>query len=171
MRSYSDAIKTLFSLWFQSGTRIEFLVIDVDGVLTNGQSWYSKEGKILKAFGSHDADALQLIRDIIEIRFVSADHRGFDISQSRVNDMGFSLQLANSEARLELIRKLLTRGGVAFIGDSFTDKEALQAATISFAPRNGHPIARKAATIVLKADGGQGAVAEAVLILQRSLRK
>ncbi|MBC7465554.1 MAG: hypothetical protein H7256_06135 [Bdellovibrio sp.] len=64
-------------------------ILDVDGVLTTGQFLYSAQGKIFKTFGPDDNDALTLLQPFIEIRFVSSDRNGFEISKKRiVDDMG-----------------------------------------------------------------------------------
>jgi hypothetical protein len=62
------------------------LICDVDGVLTNGQFVYTSEGKFSKVFGPDDHDALTLLRPYIEIRFVTGDKKGFDISARRIID-------------------------------------------------------------------------------------
>jgi 3-deoxy-D-manno-octulosonate 8-phosphate phosphatase KdsC-like HAD superfamily phosphatase len=43
------------------------LVLDVDGVITNGKFVYTQEGKISKEFGSHDSDALQIVKEKINV--------------------------------------------------------------------------------------------------------
>ena len=136
------------------------LVCDVDGVITDGKFHYSSEGKQLKIFGSHDADALKANSFFDEITFVSADERGFQISSKRVNDMGFELCLRSPSERLQLIRELMVAANVIFIGDSFSDIPALVEATLSAAPKASYPSARKAADIKLRLRGGEGALAE-----------
>ena len=137
------------------------VIFDVDGVLTDGTFTYSANGKIYKVFGSH----------FCEISFVSADKRGFEISKKRVLDMGFDLQLADASDRLKLIRNLQSKSRIIFVADSFTDVSALQCADISAVPRNAHSQAKKVANIVLKANGGQGAVSEVSFLIMNTLRK
>jgi len=147
------------------------VIFDVDGVLTDGTFTYSANGKIYKVFGSHDSDALNILKDFCEISFVSADKRGFEISKKRVLDMGFDLQLADASDRLKLIRNLQSKSRIIFVADSFTDVSALQCADISAVPRNAHSQAKKVANIVLKANGGQGAVSEVSFLIMNTLRK
>ncbi len=145
------------------------LVMDVDGVLTNGKFGYSQEGKICKEFGSHDSDALKLIKEKINIYFISADLKGFPISEKRINDMGFDLELVLANDRERYIMKKQTTGYTVFIGDSFTDIPAMLAADFSMAPRNALKPARKMASLVLSCNGGEGAVAEACMRICPSL--
>ena len=48
-------------------------ILDVDGVMTNGQFFYTSEGKMMKIFGPDDNDGLSLLKVHIEIRFISGD--------------------------------------------------------------------------------------------------
>jgi len=146
------------------------LVCDVDGVLTDGKFHYSSAGKTHKVFGSHDADALKEDEFFDEVTFISADKRGFEISSKRIEDMGFNLHLKSSSERLELIRELKRTSRVVFVGDSFSDIPALKEATLSAAPRNAYPEARKMVDIRLNLNGGEGAIAELMHLL-RSIDK
>ena len=58
-----------------------YFIIDVDGVMTTGIQGYSSKGKILKFFGPHDNDGLKKLKNYINIKFVTADSRGFNISK------------------------------------------------------------------------------------------
>ena len=55
-------------------------VLDVDGVMTTGQFFYTSEGKVMKVFGADDNDGLSLLKNHVEIRFVTGDKKGFDIT-------------------------------------------------------------------------------------------
>jgi 3-deoxy-D-manno-octulosonate 8-phosphate phosphatase (KDO 8-P phosphatase) len=77
--------------------KISNFIIDVDGVLTDGGFYYDATGKVMKKFGPDDADALKLLSQTVNVLFVSADSRGFDISKTRVKDMGFEIFLVSSK--------------------------------------------------------------------------
>ena len=47
------------------------LILDVDGVMTDGKFYYSDKGKVMKVFGADDNDALSLLKEYIKIIFVS----------------------------------------------------------------------------------------------------
>lgn len=143
------------------------LVSDVDGVLTDGKFFYASEGKILKQFGSHDADALKDQDFFSELIFVSADRRGHNITLKRLEDMGQALDLADSNQRVELIDSFQKRGfRVCFVGDSFSDIPALKAADLGVAPAGSFKPATQAADLVLECKGGEGALAELFLRLK-----
>jgi len=145
-----------------------FLVMDVDGVLTNGQFEYSALGKISKIFGPHDSDALNIISRKVKILFVSADHRGYKISETRVRDMGYELRLQSAAERSELINSLKNEHFVIYMGDSFTDIASLQIAHIGAVPAGAHPSAIKESDLVMKSSGGNGAVAELAFLIHQN---
>ena len=66
----------------------DYFILDVDGVITDGQMIYDKNGKKFKTFGPDDTDALKVLKPFIKIHFVSGDKKGFNISKKRVTDMG-----------------------------------------------------------------------------------
>ncbi len=144
-----------------------FLLLDVDGVLTNGQFEYSAKGKVSKVFGPHDSDALKIIASYVTILFVSADHRGYKISEARVRDMGCDLKLQTSIERAELIATLKSNYFVVYMGDSFTDVTSLKIADIGAVPAGSHPSAVNASDLLMKFQGGNGAVAELALLIHR----
>ena len=53
----------------------KIFILDVDGVMTDGKFYYSQEGKILKAFGADDSDALALLSKYIKINFITGDKK------------------------------------------------------------------------------------------------
>ena len=64
------------------------VISDVDGCLTDGKFVYTAEGKVSKTFGPHDNDGVKLLRkNGIETIFISADKRGFPITEKRITDM------------------------------------------------------------------------------------
>jgi 3-deoxy-D-manno-octulosonate 8-phosphate phosphatase (KDO 8-P phosphatase) len=142
------------------------IVIDVDGVLTDGTFHYSKLGKEVKVFGPHDADALKLLQKRFHINVISADARGFAITEKRIHDMGFSVRLMNADERQHFVKSLKQNGKVIFIADSFTDVPAFEESDYSFAPQNACISARKAVDVVLKINGGFGVIAELVRLLK-----
>ena len=92
-------------------------VIDVDGVLTDGRMWYTKEGKMMKAFGPDDHDALNMIRDKIRIAFVTADTSGYGISLKRIVDIGFGLCQVPMRERVIWIESTYGLSETIYMGD------------------------------------------------------
>ncbi len=140
------------------------LVVDVDGVMTTGQFFYSVEGKTMKVFGPDDHDGLSLLKNDLEIRFVTGDKKGFEISRKRiVDDMSFPLDLVSTIRRAEWIGKRYDLEKVIYIGDGIFDHYVMRKVGYSIATANADPTAMKYANYVTKRSGGDRAVAEACL--------
>lgn len=145
------------------------LVLDVDGVFTDGTFLYSSKGKVMKTFGSHDWDALSNLPSSVRVICVSADKKGFPITSRRFVDAGIELQILDSLGRANLVRRLAIESAVIFVGDSWTDRFAVEVATFSVAPLNGDLRLKRRVNFVTNTSGGQGAVAEVCWLLELAL--
>ena len=149
-----------------SARRPELFVLDVDGVMTTGQFLYSEHGKMYKVFGPHDADGLKMVRDKLRILFITADERGFPISEKRiVKDMGFELKLVKEEERVAFFERTIGFESTIFMGDGYHDAVLLRRCLCGIAPRNARPEARSAADYVTPSRAGEGAVLDACLYI------
>ena len=138
-------------------------ILDVDGVLTDGGFYYSQEGKVLKKFGPDDNDALKMLLPYMEIRFISSDKRGFKISEKRVKDMGFPIDLVSTQDRLNWIKEKYDIKEVIYMADGIFDYKIMKEAGYSIATVDSDENAIKAADYVTKRAGGKRAVAEACI--------
>ena len=145
--------------------QIEHIVIDTDGVLTDGTFQYSRFGKTLKTFGSHDGRALQIAKKFFDIQMISADLRGFKITKSRARDLSIPCTYVSEIDRKSWIESTFQKKKTALIADSFSDIPAIYSAAISFAPNNAHPAFSERVTTKLSLASGSGAVSEALDIL------
>jgi 3-deoxy-D-manno-octulosonate 8-phosphate phosphatase (KDO 8-P phosphatase) len=139
-------------------------ILDVDGVMTNGQSFYSKSGKLMKIFGPDDNDGLRLLNPYIEIRFVTGDRKGLPITTKRIKkDIQFDLDLVSTIKRIEWIKKYYNPKEVIYMGDGIFDHYVMKEVGYSIAPANSDKIAKAHANYVTERSGGDRAVAEACL--------
>ena len=141
------------------------IIFDIDGVFTDGKFGYSEKGKVFKTFGSWDSESLRLVKKNTKFIFISADPRGFKISEKRLSDLGYKLEYVKSIDRVNLIVDLQKKYKVAYIADSFSDYEALRQANLSLAPKSAHWTAKRASTFVLDSNGGEGAVSDMIHML------
>jgi 3-deoxy-D-manno-octulosonate 8-phosphate phosphatase (KDO 8-P phosphatase) len=147
---------------------INELITDVDGVLTDGKFFYSDEGKILKQFGPHDSDGFKIIKSLgIRVTAISADHRGFSITNKRLDDMGIGVHLVSEKERLNWVRKHCVLDRTAFVGDGLYDAAVMKVCALSFAPYNALDITKDVASYVTKASGGNGVMFEVGMELLR----
>jgi 3-deoxy-D-manno-octulosonate 8-phosphate phosphatase (KDO 8-P phosphatase) len=143
-------------------------VLDVDGVLTTGQFFYSSSGKAYKVFGPHDADGLKMLKGRTAIILMTADRRGFPISRKRAQDMGHPIRLVSEEERYAYIQKTFGLENVIFMGDGYFDAPILRDCKFGIAPASARKEARVAADFVTESKAGEGAVLDACLeILKR----
>lgn len=139
-------------------------ILDVDGVMTTGQFFYSAEGKMMKVFGADDNDGLSLLKNAIHVRFVTGDKKGFSISKKRiVDDMGYELDLVSTVRRVDWIAERYPLESVIYMGDGIFDHYVMAKVAYSIAPANADSNAKSHASFVTQREGGNRAVAEASL--------
>jgi len=139
-------------------------ILDVDGVMTNGQFAYSAESKAYKIFGPDDHDALLLLNDKLAIQFVTGDRKGFEISKRRIiDDMKFPLELVSTLDRARWIAGRWPLQEVIYMGDGLLDVAVFSAAGYAICPSDGFYLARQQAHYITSHGGGNRAVAEACI--------
>lgn len=141
----------------------KYFILDVDGVLTDGGFYYTTNGKVMKKFGADDNDALSLLRPYMKILFVTGDKRGFDISNKRVTDMHFDLNLVSTIKRIDWIKKNFNPKECIYMGDGIFDHYVMREVGYGIATGDADEYAKKYANYVTKRWGGKRAVAEACL--------
>jgi 3-deoxy-D-manno-octulosonate 8-phosphate phosphatase (KDO 8-P phosphatase) len=146
--------------------RPQCFILDVDGVMTSGEFFYSADGKVMKVFGPDDNDALSLLKQYVEIQFVTGDKKGFAISKKRiVDDMGFPLTLVSTIRRIEWIAERFSLASVIYMGDGIFDHYVMKQVAYAIAPANADKLAKQSAHYVTERSGGDRSVAEACLHL------
>lgn len=139
-------------------------ILDVDGVMTTGHFLYTSEGKMMKMFGPDDNDGLSLLKDHLEIQFVTGDKKGFPISKKRiVDDMKFPLELVSTIRRIDWIKERHSLDEVIYMGDGIFDHYVMREVGYAIAPANADRCAKEHADYVTERSGGDRAVAEACL--------
>jgi len=152
--------------------RIRLLVLDVDGVLTDGVLVYGASGEEIKRFHVRDGLALQQARRAgVEVAIVSG--RASAAVTRRMSELGVVEVHQGVGDKEALLRGLLARLGVsaaetAVMGDDLPDLSLMRMAGIAMAPVDAAPEVRQAADWVSRSAGGHGAVREAVEWLLRS---
>jgi 3-deoxy-D-manno-octulosonate 8-phosphate phosphatase (KDO 8-P phosphatase) len=143
---------------------LKVFILDVDGVLTTGQFFYTEDGKKMKVFGPDDNDALSLLKPFIEIRFVTGDKKGFPITKKRVvDDMKYPLDLVSTIKRVNWIEERWPLDTVIYMGDGIFDHYVMRKVDYAIATANADTLAKKYAHYITERKGGDRAVAEACL--------
>ena len=142
----------------------EIFIFDVDGVMTDGKFYYTSEGKVMKKFGPDDNDALGLLDPFIKIQFITGDKKGFSISKKRIgDDMKRPIELVSTIQRIDWIEKHFNPKRVIYMGDGIFDSFVFSKVGYSIATANADNYAKNKANYVTSRNGGDRAVAEAVL--------
>jgi 3-deoxy-D-manno-octulosonate 8-phosphate phosphatase (KDO 8-P phosphatase) len=138
------------------------LVLDVDGVLTDGKIYYNQNGKMFKVFGADDNEALAQLGKFIEIHVVTADIRGFHITAKRViDDMNLKLDLVSAAERPDWIENMYSNKRCIYMGDGIYDWKVFQKVDYGIAPANAYDKTLQNANFVTLRKGAEGAVTEA----------
>ncbi len=144
--------------------QIKLLVLDVDGVLTDGKIIYSSDGSDLKAFDVQDGLGISLLVQAgIKVAFMSA--KGSDTIRRRARDCKVEIILENVEHKGVALRKLaedlrINLSEVAFVGDDLVDIRAMKICGFPIAVANACPEVKEVAVYVTQREGGNGAVRE-----------
>ena len=115
-------LKKIYNTTKMKKNNLKVFILDVDGVMTTGQFFYNKNGKFGKIFGPDDHDALSLIKEFLEVRFITGDKKGVAISKKRiVKDMNFKLDLVSTVKRLDWIKRRYSFNETIYMGDGIMD--------------------------------------------------
>lgn len=144
--------------------RLRLLVLDVDGVLTDGRLLYGPRGETLKAFHVRDGHGIkQLLGRGVEIAVISG--RRSAAVQTRCRELGIRHVFQGIDDKLasfEALRRKLrcTAAECGAIGDDTPDAPLLQHVGYGFAVADAHLDAQDAARYITRSPGGRGAVRE-----------
>ncbi len=146
------------------GGRIRLLVLDVDGVLTDGRLWFGPDGEQLKAFHVRDGVGIKAVLGAgIEVAIISG--RRSAAVERRAAELGIRHLRQGCEDKAEALRALGAALGVpadaaACVGDDTPDLPMMALVALPIAVADAHPSVLAAARHVTRAAGGAGAVRE-----------
>jgi 3-deoxy-D-manno-octulosonate 8-phosphate phosphatase (KDO 8-P phosphatase) len=144
--------------------RLRALVLDVDGVLTDGRLFFDNQGNELKAFDVRDGLGMKLVQRA-GVRLVVITGRESHIVTARMQSLGVDLLMQGREDKGRALQEACQTLGIdpldcAYMGDDWPDLSAMQQVGLSITVPNGHAEVRKRADLVTQAQGGRGAVRE-----------
>ncbi|ANM32139.1 3-deoxy-D-manno-octulosonate 8-phosphate phosphatase [Acidobacteria bacterium Mor1] len=155
--------------------RIRFVLLDNDGVLTDGRLYQSAGGIDARAFHTHDGHGIRM-GQAAGLEFGIISGRESAIVRERAEELDFN------EVHLGILRKgkcldeILERRGfddseLCFVGDDLIDLPVLRRAGLSVAPQNARPEVKEQVHWVTPNAGGDGAVRDLIDLLLRSSGK
>jgi 3-deoxy-D-manno-octulosonate 8-phosphate phosphatase (KDO 8-P phosphatase) len=140
------------------------LVLDVDGVLTDGRLHFGPRGEALKLFHVRDGLGIQQLAQAgIEVAVISG--RRSKMVEIRCRELGVEHVYQGAKDKLAELERLCGRlkiatSDCACVGDDLPDIPMMHKVALAFAVADAHPEARHAAHLVTQLKGGQGAVRE-----------
>jgi 3-deoxy-D-manno-octulosonate 8-phosphate phosphatase (KDO 8-P phosphatase) len=146
--------------------RVELILSDVDGVLTDGGIWYDNQGVELKGFHIRDGLGIKLWQRA-GFRFGLLTARTSHIVKLRAGELGLELVRQGFEDKLPVAREMirvcgLTPEQTCYIGDDLTDLPVIRSVGLGVAVADASSEVRSAAALVTELPGGRGAVRELI---------
>ena len=144
--------------------RIKLLLMDCDGVLTDGRLWLTGDGDEQKAFHVRDGQGIALLHQAgIKTGIISG--RASSATERRAQELKISFVRQGAKDKIEAFEEILTRAGVsanecAYIGDDVGDIPVMNQVGLAVAVADAVEEAKRAAQYLTKANGGHGAVRE-----------
>lgn len=144
--------------------RVRLLILDVDGVLTDGKIIMDDQGFESKHFDVRDGHGLKLLKRYqIEVALITG--RRSSVVEYRAKDLGIEEVYQGIWNKVEVYEQILRKMNLnpeqtAFVGDDIVDIPVMRRVGFAVAVRNAVEDTRKAAHFVTRGRGGRGAVRE-----------
>ncbi|MGE5188550.1 MAG: KdsC family phosphatase [Gemmatimonadota bacterium] len=152
--------------------RVTLLLLDVDGVLTDGGIVYDDEGREIKRFHVRDGHGIKMLqRAGVAVGIITGRTSG--VVAVRAKELGISLVRQGAVDKVAAWREILASRGdepaaTAYVGDDIVDVPLMRSVGFAAAPADAEPYVLEAADFVSSRAGGHGAVREIVEFILRS---
>ena len=151
---------------------IQMILSDVDGVMTSGGILYDNQGVEYKQFHVRDGLGIKLWQQC-GFRFGIVTARSSHIVKVRAAELGIDVVRQGFEDKLSIVEQLAAEHGMAmdqicFVGDDLTDLPAMQSVGLAATVADGIEEVKAISQLVLKTQGGRGAIRELIEILLKA---
>ena len=148
----------------EQARHIEALVLDVDGILSDGFVTLTNSGDEIKSFDIRDGLGMKLVQQA-GIKVIIITGRKSNIVEKRMSDLGVDLVFQGREDKGTALQEACAQLGLLpqdcmYMGDDWPDLSAFSIAGMKVTVPNGHIEVRRRADLVTQAMGGRGAVRE-----------
>ena len=153
----------------QRAEKIKLLILDVDGVLTDGGLYYDHDGNVTKRFDVQDGLGIKFAQQAgIDLAVITGLNHG--AVEKRVTELGITDYYPGQREKLPFYEKLLKEKGlkdeeVAYIGDDWIDVPVMLRAGLPMAVKNAQPEIFGISKWISSRKGGGGAVREAIAFI------
>ncbi|MFH6987214.1 cytidylyltransferase domain-containing protein [Flavobacterium collinsii] len=151
--------------------KIEYLVLDVDGVFTDGSVYYDKDGEMAKKFDMRDGMGLEILRQNgVEVVVLTSENS--KLVEQRMKKLQIKNTFLGVKDKYSFLKHFIkgrnsSFAAVAYVGDDVNDLTNICSCGWSFAPANAVDIVKMNADIVLSHHSGKGAIREVCDIIKK----
>ena len=151
---------------------IKLLVLDVDGIMTDGKLLYGTDGEAIKAFHVLDGHGIRMLLQYgIEVGIISA--RQSPMVTKRASDLGIQYVQQGIHDKYKALTSLLKQLNLhekdcCYMGDDVIDLPVLTKVGFAVSVPNSHPEVALRVDFITKANGGNGAVREICDLILRA---
>ena len=148
----------------EKAAQVKLLALDVDGVMTSGQIYFTAQGDELKAFNILDGQGIKILqRHGVQVAIITG--RTSPLTARRAADLGIAHLRQGREDKLVALKELcdtlqIPLSEVAYVGDDLPDLSAIRAVGIGATVPNAYWLIHRHADYCTRASGGEGAVRE-----------
>lgn len=152
--------------------KVKLLILDVDGVLTNGEIVVNDLGQETKIFNVQDGFGIVIFRKAgLKTAIISA--RASKAVRHRAKDLGIDKVYLNSRDKVKSYKEILKDlkmkdENVCFIGDDLPDLALMNQVGVKITVPNARPEIKRVVQHVTKKQGGQGAVREVIELILKT---
>ena len=145
--------------------KIKLLVIDVDGVMTDGGMYFTESGDQFKKFNTKDGMAIiHLTKNDFQVAIISSGFKGEAVTK-RAEMLGIQNCTVSRAPKIDTLLSLCKELGielenVAMIGDDINDLEVMKKIGLAVCPRDAVRVIKSNVNIILNVKGGEGCVRE-----------
>lgn len=154
--------------------KITTVILDIDGVLTDGMLIYGPE-YTMKKFNAQDGHAIKMaIREGIKVGVISG--RDDPVNNRRMAELGMSFSITGAKVKIEALRQVLkeqelTPDEILYVGDDVIDIPVMENVGIGVAVASATDETKAAADVITDRVGGDGAVREVIVHLLKEQGK
>lgn len=154
---------------------VRLLILDVDGVMTDGRIIYTDGGEEVKAFDVKDGHSIKLLmRGGVEVALLTG--RESRVVVHRANNLGVKMVYQGAKDKLPVFERILTEKGfkdeeVCYLGDDLVDMPVMKRVGLSVSVADGHEDLKACVDYVTKSPGGRGAVREVCELILKAQGK
>ncbi len=156
----------------ETAKKIELVIFDVDGVLTDGSLFIGDDGQEYKAFNSKDGHGIRMLQEC-GVGAAILTGRQSEVVRHRTRDLGIELVMQGYRDKRPAFEALLKETGltpevIAYVGDDVVDLPVMKQVGLAIAVADAHPMVLEHADWVTRAAGGRGAARDVCEFLMRA---